>query len=180
MKLFSTILVGLALLALPLLSACGDDDSTAKTTPTIATQASTTAATAAATTAAATAAPTKAATAAASAATTVGVSEADFSVKPDKTTFAAGKVTFNAKNDGATVHEFVVIKTDLAEDKLPTAGGIVDLNAAGVTKVAATGDIAVGATTPLTIDNLPAGTYVLICNKPAHYVAGMHTTIKVQ
>ena len=40
---------------------------------------------------------------------------------------ASGSVTFTIKNDGTVVHEFVVLKTDLASDKLPTtADGTVD------------------------------------------------------
>src|SRR5207248_4315549 len=55
----------------------------------------------------------------------VPVDEAEFSVKVtgDGT---AGKITFAVKNGGQIQHNFRVIKSDLAADKLPQAAGVVD------------------------------------------------------
>ena len=79
--------------------------------------------------------------------------------------------------EGATVHRFVVFKTDLTADKLPLAadGATVDEAGAGpsLTLVDEVEDIAVGATPSLSVD-LPAARYVLTCNVPAHYTSGMH------
>jgi uncharacterized cupredoxin-like copper-binding protein len=182
MKTIRIVLIALGLLALPLLAACGgDDDSSSKTTTPIAVN---TAAASPTTASSPTTAPTKAATAAATTAApsaqSVDASLKDFSIDPSKTTLTAGKVAFNVKNDGATVHDLIVVKTDLAADKLPVVSGKVDLTAAGLTNEGQVIDLAAGASKSFTIDNLPAGNYVLICNQPAHYIAGMHTAIKVQ
>jgi uncharacterized cupredoxin-like copper-binding protein len=113
---------------------------------------------------------------------TVGVTEKDFEITLDKSTAEAGPVTFEVKNDGPSTHEFVVFKSDLAPDALPTKDEngvqIVDEEGEGVTAVDEIEDIEKGTTKTLKVD-LAAGHYVIICNLPAHYVAGMHTELTV-
>lgn len=101
--------------------------------------------------------------------------ESEFKIELGATTAPAGSVTFKITNAGSVVHEFVVLKTDLAADKLPVEAseGVVSEDTAGLTVVDEVEDIAVGATPSLTV-NLPAGHYVVICNLPAHYAGGMH------
>ena len=105
---------------------------------------------------------------------TVSAALSEFKIELGATSAAAGPVTFNLSNTGATIHEFVVFRTDLAADKLPLAadGTEVDEAGAGITAVDEVEDIAVGATASLAV-TLPAGHYVLICNLPAHYTSGM-------
>src|SRR5919197_5051661 len=63
----------------------------------------------------------------------VGVTLADFTVTPDESISPAGDVTFDVTNDAEQTHEFVVFKTDLAEDQLPTnEDGDVDEEGEGV------------------------------------------------
>jgi uncharacterized cupredoxin-like copper-binding protein len=90
-----------------------------------------------------------------------------------------GEVTFKIKNDGPSTHEFVVFKTDLAPDALPTKDEngvtIVDEEGAGVEAIDEKEDIPSGSSTSLTV-NLAAGKYVLICNisdDGGHYKNGM-------
>lgn len=94
----------------------------------------------------------------------------------------AGDVTFDISNEGTKVHEFVVFKTDLAEDALPTiteAGEIIiDEEGEGLEAVDEVEDIAPGSGDSLTV-NLAAGTYVVVCNRPGHYDQGMHATFTV-
>ena len=99
----------------------------------------------------------------------------EFKIELDASSAPAGSVAFALTNAGTTVHEFVVFKTDLAQDKLPLAadGTEVDEEGAGLTLVDEVEDIAVGASASLPVD-LAAGHYVLICNLPAHYTSGMH------
>jgi uncharacterized cupredoxin-like copper-binding protein len=109
----------------------------------------------------------------------VSVTEKDFNIALDPTTASAGSVTFNIHNDGPSTHEFVVFKSDLAPDKLPTASdGTVDEEGEGVTAVDEQEDIESGADATLTVD-LDAGSYVVICNLPGHYGQGMHASITV-
>lgn len=120
-------------------------------------------------------------------ATTVSVTLQEFSVIPAQDSAPAGSVTFEATNDGPNdVHEFVVIKTDLAPDALPTdETGAVDEEGEGIEVVDEIEDIAVGDTQSVTVD-LEAGSYVLICNiydadeQEAHYQEGMRTAFTVE
>jgi uncharacterized cupredoxin-like copper-binding protein len=107
---------------------------------------------------------------------TVAVTVADFSVSADPDSAPAGEITFDVTNDAEQTHEFVVFKTDLAEDQLPTdENGDVDEAGEGVEHVDEVEDIEGGSTQSLTV-NLDAGSYVLICNLPGHYSQGMHAS----
>ena len=81
-------------------------------------------------------------------------------------------------NSGTVVHSFVLIKTDTSHDKMPAdAKDPSKVQETG--SLAATGQIAVGQSKELTRD-LAAGSYVLICNEPAHYIVGMHVALAVK
>jgi uncharacterized cupredoxin-like copper-binding protein len=189
MKLRSFLIV-LAFIAIPLLAACGDDDNTSngssiqKTASAVIQQGKTAVnngvntVQGAATTV--TGKLTAAATSGQSGTTKIAVSEKDFSISPDNTSPQHGALTFDVKNEGATAHQFVVLKTDIAEDKLPVASGTVNETATGITKIAEIPNVDPGQSQTLTTSALAPGTYVLICNLPAHYQAGMHTTLHVQ
>jgi uncharacterized cupredoxin-like copper-binding protein len=112
-----------------------------------------------------------------SAGTQVAADEKEFSIALDKTTVPSGNTTFNIRNTGTVVHEFVVVDTDTAAAALPQANGEVDEEQLQVVDEAE--DIAVGATSTLTV-NLAAGHYVIICNVPGHYAGGMHADLTVQ
>ena len=89
----------------------------------------------------------------------------------------------------AEIHEFVIIKTDLEPDALPTAAdGSVDEAGAGIEVIDEIEDIPAGESAdPLAVD-LEAGSYVLICNivdedvspPESHYQEGMHTAFTVE
>lgn len=108
----------------------------------------------------------------------VSVTLTEMKVQPAQASVLAGPVRFTVANAGAALHELVILKTTLAEDKLP-------VRATDATKVEETGsvgeleDVAAGATGSLDV-TLTVGSYVLICNKPGHYAAGMHTAFSVQ
>ncbi|HEV8574046.1 MAG TPA: hypothetical protein VGR43_04990 [Dehalococcoidia bacterium] len=150
-----------ALLGLLVFAACGDDDGGgdgATTAPTTATEG-----------------------------TEVDVELQEFSVLPGVDSVEAGEVTFNVENTGPDdVHEFVVIKTDLDPDALPTVDdGSVDEEGAGIEVIGEIEDIPVGETQSVTLD-LEAGSYALICNifdeteNEAHYAEGMRTAFTVE
>ena len=118
---------------------------------------------------------------------TVAVTLKEFAVVPAESSIAAGEVTFEVTNGGPDdVHEFVVFKTDLAPDALPTGeDGSVDEAGEGLELIDEIEDIAVGDAPTLTV-SLDAGNYALICNiydeseLEAHYQEGMFVGFTVE
>jgi uncharacterized cupredoxin-like copper-binding protein len=109
----------------------------------------------------------------------VGATEVDYKITLDDTTLPSGETTFDIHNEAEQTHEFVVVKTDLAPDELPTdENGDVDEEGEGIEPVDEVEDISAGSTESLTV-NLDAGNYVAICNLPGHYRQGMHTGFTV-
>jgi uncharacterized cupredoxin-like copper-binding protein len=110
---------------------------------------------------------------------TVQVALSEFKVLPTPDTASPGNTTFNVSDTGTVTHNFNVIKTDLAPDKLPidSTGFSVDLTQLDVVAQGKDLDPAKSETVSA---NLAAGNYVLICNVPSHYQSGMHTQFKVQ
>jgi uncharacterized cupredoxin-like copper-binding protein len=109
----------------------------------------------------------------------IDVTESDFKVVPAETSAAAGELTFNITNDADQTHEFVIFKTDLAPDALPTnADGDVDEEGEGVEHIDEVEDITGGSTESLTV-TLDPGNYVFLCNLPGHYRQGMHVAFTV-
>lgn len=115
------------------------------------------------------------------AATTVNATESDGTIELDRASSSTGDVDFAIKNSGTLIHEFVVLKTDLAEDGLPLNDDKteVDETASGIEIVGEQEDIPPGADAELTLDDLEDGKYVIICNVPGHYGLGMRTSFVV-
>jgi uncharacterized cupredoxin-like copper-binding protein len=95
----------------------------------------------------------------------------------NQTTTKSGKVSFKITNTGSVVHEFVIVQTDLAADKLPTTPD-GDVDEEKLESPGEQGDLDVGKSADLTVDLKP-GRYLLICNLPNHYKLGMHTEFTV-
>ena len=110
--------------------------------------------------------------------TIVAATVKDFTLSLDKTSAAAGSIQFAIANQGPSGHEFVILKTDLAADKLPIKDNAVDTSAAGVTSIAEAEDIGTGTSKSLT-NSLDAGKYVMICNIAGHYQQGIHASFVV-
>jgi uncharacterized cupredoxin-like copper-binding protein len=121
-----------------------------ETTSTVASSTSTPTSTAAQTTTAATTT-----TAPKPAAQTVQASETEFKITLSSTTFKAGTITFDIKNDGKIAHDLAVKGTSFK-----------------------TSEIAPGGTAQLKAD-LKAGTYEVYCTLPGHEAAGMKINITV-
>ncbi len=103
---------------------------------------------------------------------------ADYSFTPEDATAKAGSVTINAENIGKMTHELVLAKSNLDPAKLPTASdGSVDEEALDTVDEAA--DVPPGETGSFTADLQP-GSYVMICNLPGHYAAGMYGSLTVK
>ena len=95
----------------------------------------------------------------------------------DRAIVPSGQVTFVVKNGGLLVHEFVVLQTDVAQDKIgATSGEPGKVDETG--SVGETGAMNAGESTTLTL-TLAAGHYVLMCNEVGHYAGGMHVGFTV-
>jgi uncharacterized cupredoxin-like copper-binding protein len=120
--------------------------------------------------------------------TEVAITLEEFSVLANPSSAPAGTINFNIENAGPDdPHEFVVFKTDLAADELPTVDdGSVDEEGEGLELLDEVEELEVGDTATLTLD-LEAGAYVLICNiveeeegeLESHYQEGMRNAFTV-
>jgi uncharacterized cupredoxin-like copper-binding protein len=104
----------------------------------------------------------------------------EFAFAPRNATVAAGEVTITAPNKGNAAHELVVIKSSGPADALPTkANGEVDEDAiAAAALPGEIGETAAGAAGTLKVKLTP-GKYIMVCNEPGHFKAGMHGTLNV-
>lgn len=119
----------------------------------------------------------------------VAVTLQEWSVIPDADSADAGQITFNAENVGPDhMHEFVIAKTDLEPDALPTLDdGSMDEAGEGVEVIDEIEEFPVDESQTLTV-SLEAGSYALICNVVheeegetfVHYELGMRTSFTVE
>ena len=98
----------------------------------------------------------------------------EWSIKVNRSSAPAGKVTFSIVNKGKLPHEFVVLRTAKQADALGKGRRISEDGSVGEI-----GDIAPGATKKGTFDLKP-GHYALVCNIAGHYTAGMSTDFTVK
>ena len=103
----------------------------------------------------------------------------EWKVSVDADTVPAGQVTFEIANNGTIGHEFLVVKTDIAPGDIPVDGDHFPEDAAGITVIDEIGEFPAGETQSLVL-TLEPGAYQLVCNLPAHYAAGMHTSFIVE
>jgi len=118
----------------------------------------------------------------------VNVMLQEFSITLDRDSAHPGNVTFDVSNVGEDEHEFLVIRTDLAPDALPTEeNGSYEEDGEGTVLLDEIESITPGNHAELTLD-LEAGSYVLICNMvhveddgevEVHYALGMRTAFTV-
>lgn len=97
----------------------------------------------------------------------------------DKKSVKAGKVTFDVSNISKDeLHEFLVVKTKLAADKLPMNADGTRVDESKLKDIQELGDIDPGKSGTITLDLKP-GHYVLFCNQPGHYTGGMETNFTI-
>ena len=114
-------------------------------------------------------------------AATLEIKMGEFYFKPKEATAKAGPTKIEAPNEGKVEHELVLFKTDMNPAKLPTeASGEVDEEK--LDKVAEEAgeipDVEAGDTKSGDFKLTP-GKYVMFCNLPGHYAAGMYGTLTV-
>jgi len=106
----------------------------------------------------------------------LGEDDGKLFVRPAVDSVAAGKVTFATTNAGSMPHEMVVLRTDIAADKLPEGDGG---KAKEVGRIAAVPQMAPKSATQYITLDLKPGTYVLLCNVPGHYSLGQYVAFTV-
>ena len=114
-------------------------------------------------------------------ATKIEVTAKEMAFQLSSTTAPVGLVEFVVKNVGKEAHEFVVLKNDLSDKKLPLKGNSLDENAKGFKNLGEIGEnkLKSGATETLKV-NLTPGRYLLVCNLPGHFKAGMKAEFTVK
>jgi uncharacterized cupredoxin-like copper-binding protein len=101
------------------------------------------------------------------------------SIRTDAATVKAGEVTFDVTNwSRSLVHEMLVVSVDNADAPLPYDYDKQRVVEDQIKSLGETDEMEPNATKSLTLD-LAAGTYLLICNVPGHYGAGMQTVLTV-
>jgi len=101
-------------------------------------------------------------------------------MKTDTPTVKAGRVTLQAVNQSKSmVHEVLVVPAPAAGRELPYETKKDVVVEKGAHSLGEISDLKPGAHGKLTL-NLRPGTYLLLCNQPGHYKAGMSTTLVVE
>jgi uncharacterized cupredoxin-like copper-binding protein len=155
-------LVALVVIAASLLIGCGGDDGEPATTTNETTAGETT-------------------SAGASGGTATVIKMGEFYFNPKNATAKAGSTVIEAPNLGKTEHELVLFKTNMNPAKLPTeaSGGVDEEKMDKVAEEAGEiPDVEAGKTKSEEFDLTP-GEYVMFCNLPGHYAAGMYGTLTV-
>ena len=113
--------------------------------------------------------------------TPVDVLLEDFEVRHDAAVVPTGTVSFRILNQGPTTHEVIVVRTDLAPDKLPLQrdGLTVDEEGPGVEFLDEAEGLDIDDRQTMVLD-MAAGNYVLYCNLEGHYLGGMHAALTVR
>jgi hypothetical protein len=118
---------------------------------------------------------------------TVNVTLREYSITVEPESAEAGRITFRVTNEGPNeFHEFLVFKTDIPADELPTQpDGALDEE--GLDMIDELPEFRVGETHELDVD-LEAGKYVLACNlgeetggqEEIHFKNGMRAGFTVE
>ena len=111
----------------------------------------------------------------------VQVTLKDFQIDLSASTVSAGDVTFDASNEGPSVHEFEIFSVPDGVDPtdLPVESNVADTESQGLEVIDEVEDIAPATTASLTV-SLEPGSYALICNLSEHYEQGMRIPFTVE
>ena len=110
----------------------------------------------------------------------IAVAESDFKIQATPATVKGGLVDFTVSNAGPSAHEFLIFRADQAPNALPTGSdGRVDESNDQITKVFDSGDNIAPNGSKVFHAALTPGNYVMVCNLPGHYMAGMHEAFTV-
>jgi uncharacterized cupredoxin-like copper-binding protein len=82
-------------------------------------------------------------------------------------------------NNGVIAHSFLVIRTDTGPEELSVSGDVVDESGLDIVGQLLEADLPPDGSAELEVE-LESGAYVLLCNVPTHYAAGMVAGFNVQ
>ena len=100
-------------------------------------------------------------------------------IRADAETVAAGKITFAVTNRSRRLeHEMLVVAVANSDVQLPYDSDDQRVIEEKIDSLGETEEMQPGASRDLTLDLKP-GTYLLLCNLPGHYAAGMWTVLTV-
>ena len=100
-------------------------------------------------------------------------------IRTDVSTVAAGEVTFDVTNwSRGLVHEMLVVAVDNPDAQLPYDADDQRVIEEKINSLGETEEMQPKTSKTLTLDLKP-GTYLLVCNLPGHYAAGMWTVLTV-
>jgi uncharacterized cupredoxin-like copper-binding protein len=104
----------------------------------------------------------------------------DFKIRQDAAFVPDGTVSFRIRNQGPTTHEVIVVRTDLAPDKLPLQrdGLTVNEEGPGIDFLDEVEGLDIDDRQTMVLDLAP-GHYVLYCNLQGHYLGGMYAALNV-
>jgi len=101
------------------------------------------------------------------------------SVRTNVTSVKAGKITFEVTNlSRSIVHEIIVVPVENANAPLPYDYSTGQIPGKQIKMLGQTEEMQPNAEKTITLDLKP-GIYLLICNVPGHYAAGMWTPLTV-
>jgi uncharacterized cupredoxin-like copper-binding protein len=97
----------------------------------------------------------------------------------DHATVTAGRVTFRAMNRSKNlIHEMIVVRVDPKKPALPYDEKKTEVIEKKIQHLGEISELKPGAAGAITV-SLKPGSYVLICNQPGHYKAGMVANLSV-
>jgi hypothetical protein len=117
----------------------------------------------------------------------VDVTLSEWSIIVEQDSVEEGAINFNVDNEGERTHEFVIVRTDIAVDDLPTGDdGSFDEDAPGVDVKEEIEDIEDGDDTSRSYER-DAGKYVFLCNivedidgtETSHFAQGMFAEFEI-
>ena len=109
-----------------------------------------------------------------------GIRMKGMAIDAHPSTIHSGKVTFNVLNrSGTLTHELVLVRLDYTDRQLPYDWNAGQVNEGAITRIGEVSDLPPGGHGSLTATVAP-GRYMLICNEPGHYNAGMHAALTVE
>ena len=108
-----------------------------------------------------------------------GPSVKSMMIKADQTSVKAGPVTFLVSNDSkALVHEMIVVSVAAPKTPLPYDGKDGRVVESRIKDLGEASDLPPGTKKTLSL-TLKPGAYILMCNQPDHYKAGMTANLTV-